>query len=270
MEIRRLTFDDIPSVLRLCSLAGWNQTPADIRRLLTLEPDGCFAVCEAGSVVGTTTTTTYGTALAWIGMVLVDPAFRRRGIASHLMTTAIEYLRRQVVATIKLDATPAGQGVYEKLGFVEESRLERWAGEATCGMGDTASTGSWADIAKADFDAFGTDRGALLRSILADSPWPMAVDGIGYAMSRPGSRASYVGPVIAVDIAQARRLLAAALSPLRDTAFIDVNLAYPRAVELVKELGFTKQRDLVRMRLGEDATIGLSRRVFAIAGPEVG
>src|SRR5688572_11538652 len=108
---------DTDAMLRLCAAAGWNQTPADVRRLLTLGPGGCFAAWDAGRVVGTATTTPYGAELAWVGMVLVDPAYRRRGVATALMGAALDHLRRRGVTTVKLDATPAGRMLYERLGF---------------------------------------------------------------------------------------------------------------------------------------------------------
>src|SRR6185436_6961512 len=112
---------DIPAALRLKELAHWNQTENDWLRLLRLEPSGCFCATIDGEVVATTTTTTYGHELAWIGMVLVDPTCRQMGIATRLMQVAMEYLSKAGIMTIKLDATPAGRGVYEKLGFKEES-----------------------------------------------------------------------------------------------------------------------------------------------------
>lgn len=276
MEIRRLTPDDTDAVLRLVGLAGWNQTAADIRRLLALEPDGCFAACDGGRVVGTTTTTTYGTALAWVGMVLVDPDFRRRGIASALMDAALEHLRRRGVGTVKLDATPAGRQVYERLGFVDEALFERWSGIAPEGA-VAGPGGSWEEIAALDRAAFGADRGALLRAAIADTPFPVVVErdargeASGYALARPGSRAKYVGPVIAADIAAARRLLSMMLAQLgAGPVFLDVNTDFPGATDLLREFGFTRQRELLRMRFGPDAAVGRSARVFAIAGPAVG
>ena len=103
IEIRLLFESDIPSAMRLKEAAGWNQTEADWRRLLLLQPNGCFAAVKDGRVVGTTTTTIYDE-LAWIGMVLVDPQHRRQGIAATLMNVALEYLNGKV-DTIKLDAT---------------------------------------------------------------------------------------------------------------------------------------------------------------------
>src|SRR6185503_15490799 len=127
INIRLLFESDIPAAMRLKEAAGWNQTEADWRRLLSLEPNGCFAAVNDGRLVGTTTTTTYGNELAWIGMVLVDPQERRQGVATRLMKVAIDYLKDRV-ATVKLDATALGRPVYERFGFRVECGLERWSG----------------------------------------------------------------------------------------------------------------------------------------------
>ena len=81
VEIRLLFEADIPAAMQLKEAAAWNQTEADWRRLLSMEPNGCFGAVKEGRLVGTTTTTTYD-GLAWIGMVLVEPQQRRRGSAA--------------------------------------------------------------------------------------------------------------------------------------------------------------------------------------------
>src|ERR1044072_2141876 len=134
LEIRLLVESDIPAAMELKEAACWNQTEADWRRLLSLEPNGCFGAVKDGRLVGTTTTTIYGE-LAWIGMVLVEPQQRRQGIAAKLMNAAVEYLEGKV-ETIKLDATALGQPVYEKFGFEVESEVERWAGTASSTAGE--------------------------------------------------------------------------------------------------------------------------------------
>ena len=73
LHIREMTLDDADCVTRLKDQVGWNQTADDIRRLIEYEPEGCF-MAEVDSVpVGTVSTTSYGTRLAWIGMMLVLP-----------------------------------------------------------------------------------------------------------------------------------------------------------------------------------------------------
>src|SRR5918912_792043 len=90
IEIRPLKHSDLGAALLLTQQAHWNQTESDWLRLLKLEPHGCFVACSDPRVIGTITTVTYRTELAWIGMVLVDPDFRRRGIGTRLMHTALD------------------------------------------------------------------------------------------------------------------------------------------------------------------------------------
>src|SRR5580704_1065850 len=80
ISLRRMIEADLIAIDELRRLAGWNQTPEDWRRLLQLEPDGCFVAVQES----------------------------------------------REVLLIKLDATPAGQSVYERLGFVSDWTLTRY------------------------------------------------------------------------------------------------------------------------------------------------
>ena len=123
ITLRQMTEGDVPAADELRRLAGWNQTLEDWRRMLRLEPRGCFVAVQNGEVVGTVTTTTHGQALAWIGMMLVHPEHQRRSIGTRLMRLALEYLQGRGVKCVKLDATPAGRPLYEKLGFVSQNGM---------------------------------------------------------------------------------------------------------------------------------------------------
>jgi ribosomal protein S18 acetylase RimI-like enzyme len=280
LEIRLLTENDISAGVRLSKLAGWNQTESDWRRLLKHDPRGGFIACLNNRVVGTTTSTAYGTDLAWIGMVLVDPDCRRRGIATQLLQATLRSLRSRGVKTIKLDATPAGRPVYAALRFVEETRIERWMGRARpVGKMDCQIWGGSLRAKAMSLDrlAFGAERSALLGSLVADSSVPpltiCASDGDvrGYALARRGAVACYVGPIVATDQNAAASLLDGMLDQLdgRDV-FIDINTGFEVSARIVAERGFVKQRDFIRMRLGLESNAGTSSLVFAIAGPEVG
>jgi len=125
VKFRVMRGADLPGADKLRRLAGWNQTLEDWQRLRSLEPAGCFVALHGQTVVGTVTTTTYGTELAWIGMMLVHPEHRRKGIATQMMELALGYLKTRGIQCVKLDATPAGRPLYEKLGFALDSNLTR-------------------------------------------------------------------------------------------------------------------------------------------------
>jgi GNAT superfamily N-acetyltransferase len=121
-----MTRQDIPAGIRLKELAGWNQTAADWNYFLAASPEGCFVAEVDGHVRGTATTISFENRFAWIGMVLVDPEFRSQCFGTKLLERTIEYLDQQKMPTMKLDATPQGKPLYEKLGFVTEYGIERW------------------------------------------------------------------------------------------------------------------------------------------------
>ncbi len=279
IEVRLLREADIPAALRLKELALWNQTENDWRRLLRFQPSGCFCATSGGKVVATTTTTAYGRELAWIGMVLVDPEWRRLGIATKLMRAALDYLIQAGVATIKLDATPDGCLVYENLDFKVDSLIERWEGVAGpgdvgCSMLDTFAP---SEALALDRQAFGADRSLLIKMLIEDAyVRPLvatAADGrlIGYALARRGSAAAYVGPLLATDANAATTLLDGLLSQMSgQRVYIDLNTNFGEGREILATRGLVKQRDLIRMSYGEGSNAGSSSSVFAIAGPEIG
>src|SRR5690349_2221620 len=172
VEIRLLRESDIVAAMQLKGFAKWNQTETDWRTLLQLEPNGCFAAVLDEQLVGTTTTTTYGNELAWIGMVLVRPDKRRAGIATKLLQTALSYLEGKVAA-VKLDATADGKPVYERFGFEVESLIERWRRKGDAVHFDRQSETIHADtrrqILQLDGPAFGADRSRLLDLLLANA-----------------------------------------------------------------------------------------------------
>ncbi|MCA1620477.1 MAG: GNAT family N-acetyltransferase [Acidobacteria bacterium] len=280
LEIRLLKASDVAEAMRLKTAAGWNQTEEDWLRLLSLCPDGCFAATAGARLVGTTTTTVYGRELAWVGMVLVDPGFRRRGIATALVRAALEGLDAAAVATVKLDATPEGAPVYEALGFEAELRIERWVGAARAEASPAHAAEGAPDptqIFELDRRAFGADRSELLRALLEESfvtsAVSMGADGRlrGYALARRGAMAGYVGPLVAEEAETAAALLDDVLNRLgAGRVCVDLNTTYAGGARVLEARGFVKQRELIRMQRGGGSGAGTSDSVFAIAGPEVG
>ncbi len=276
-EIRMMTPDDIPAGMRLKDAAGWNQTKEDWARFLEANPEGCFVAEWNGDVAGTVTTITYENRFAWIGMVLVDPQARGRGIGTALLVKAIDYLDAKGIRCAKLDATPQGRLLYERLGFQVEYDLERHILRREPGR--SAAPEKVEDIETVlttDRDIFGADRSALLRSITNAAPEFVAVtqtDGVlsGYALGRRGSRADHLGPWIARTEPVAREILENfLLCSRRDVVFVDVVKDNSWARGLLVEKGFTFSRALTRMYRGENAHPGRPDLVCAILGPEFG
>lgn len=299
-SIRLLTAEDLDFALGLSQVAGWNQTRRDWQRMLELQPEGCFLLCSDGAPAATATTTVYADDTAWIGMVLVDPRYRRRGYATQLMEHCIDYLRGRNVGCIKLDATPAGQAVYEKLGFQAETVLHRWeadrpalpeAAEQAVAEREEPDAievkyllagGEWQrTVLQIDPAAFGGERLGLLQRLARDSERAAFVPNRGFGMLRRGALAWYLGPLVAGDESAGWAMIRQLLTPEifsgsgkkkagQTRCFWDVPETNLAAVTAAHQFGFIQGRPLIRMRLGERAGQSPQPLVWAISGPETG
>ncbi|HMK66456.1 MAG TPA: GNAT family N-acetyltransferase [Thermodesulfobacteriota bacterium] len=280
VKIRPFKEADLVQAMRLKEEADWNQTRKDWQRLIDLGPEGNFVASFQEKVIGTVTTIIYERRLAWIGMMLVEASQRRRGIGAGLMRTALDYLHGLGVASVKLYATPAGRPLYESLGFREEGRIERWQGRASAMRKNELirmDPKAVPRITAMDCRAFGADRSTLIARLTMDCPIDplITIDSkgkpAGYALSRPGSKADYIGPIGAENSEIALVLLDGLLGQLNGkTVYLDFNPGCGIAREALVQRGLVKQRDLTQMAFGRESGAGVSKWVLGIAGPELG
>ena len=284
LEAVALAPGDVAGGLALSTGAGWNQT-ADDWAWFIAQGHASGMRADDGRLVATAAAAVYGDR-AWIAMVLVDPAWRHRGIASRLMERTIGRLQDLGVAPM-LDATPAGEAVYRQLGFRAGFVFERWQGVAAGGLegaADRASAGT-ADAAPrpatlADLDtltaldrvANGFDRHGLLQAFLGrpgTRAW-LGAGGSGFVIARTGTRALQIGPLVARDATAAQTLLATALGALHGPVFLDVPTRWSALTAWLEARGFVHQRPFVRMDLGAPQPMACDDRLFVLAGPEFG
>jgi ribosomal protein S18 acetylase RimI-like enzyme len=266
-----LTAADVPGALALSSKVGWNQTADDWRLFIARGRTIGRFDGDAG-LIATAAALPYD-GFGYISMVIVDPAWRRRGLAHRLMGECIETLRGQGRAAL-LDATPAGALVYRGLGFVELATMERWEGEgAAARISGTAERLARDDVnglIAADAAAFGAHRRFLLEDFLArDGTVAWNCDG-GYLVMRQGYRATQIGPLVAPSAQAARILLATAIAAARGCVFLDLFTTWPDLAGLLEACGFVRQRPFIRMALDRASLPGDPRRLAIAAGPEFG
>lgn len=277
IQVRPFTLDDLALGMRLKATAGWNQTEDDWRRLVELEPTGCFVGLCDGAAAATLTTTVFGD-VAWVAMVLTDPAFRGRGLATALLQNALTFLERRGAATVRLDATSLGKPVYERLGFRVVSEQSRYFGTPTVDAADDIAVLTDEQVAAAgriDAAATGNDRTRLLALVRRD--WPEAslatfADGelSGFAVARRGSRALQLGPCIVGQTGDGAELLRSCLTHFADQpVYVDAPTANRRACHLLEQCGLIIERPFLRMTLGRDIREN-EEAIWANYGPELG
>lgn len=285
MQLRIMTKSDIPAGMRLKEIAGWNQTEQDWSRFLESSERGCFVAEVGGQVRGTVTTIIYENRFAWVGMVLVDPQHRGKGLGTKLLKAAIEHLEHSRIPTIKLDATPLGKPLYEKLGFYCEYEIERWTLKRTHELtlkipvatsDDTFAAGQFAAVLEEDRKVFGADRSQLLKSLSQSAPqFTQAVwdNGAlrGSAFGRSGSFADHLGPWMATETHAASGLLRTFIArSRREILLVDRLKSNVIAGNLLESAGFELARSLTRMYRGSNAYPGKTETLCAILGPEFG
>ena len=272
-----MTIDDLGLGLGLTQQAGWNQTEADWRRFIELEPEGCFVGELNGRSVGTTTTCVFRKT-AWIAMVLVEVNARGNGVGTTLLKHSIEHLKSRQVRTIRLDATSLGRPIYEKLGFVPDYGLARFEGVAPRGKKSSAvveaGPGMFADLIEFDRRMTGRERVKMLGRLFEEFPENIRIvrradEMEGFITMRPGANAVQIGPCTATPDAGSVLLCDGFNRCAGETVFVDIPLDNTEAVKVAESNGLTIQRSFTRMSWGRKA-IDNAEASWASSGAEKG
>jgi hypothetical protein len=181
------------------------------------------------------------------------------------------------VRSVRLDATPLGQPLYEQLGFVSQFSLVRFAGVLAPPAGDTVAAAPvqpqrWEELARLDEAITRTDRRNFLLELFA--AWPEEVTAAfnsagpaGFLAARRGASAVQLGPCL--GDAAPLLLLDAARRHAGERVYLDVPLGNVPALRLAETLGLAEQRRLVRMCRGEPLVENVDL-LWASSGPEKG
>jgi GNAT superfamily N-acetyltransferase len=66
----------------------------------------------------------YGAASAYVTSIYVRPEYRRKGLASRITESAVQWARDHRCVVIRLRASTGGRHVYETLGFKSTDEME--------------------------------------------------------------------------------------------------------------------------------------------------
>jgi GNAT superfamily N-acetyltransferase len=259
--------------MALSAAVAWNQNEADWRLMLEIGHGWGISLAD-GTLAASTLVLPYG-GFAWVSMVLVHPAHRRKGYATHLLRTAISDLERRGLTPI-LDATPAGRTVYGQEGFEDRWTFNRFylgnraRGTLVEGTVRQLEPADWPGILQLDREAFGASRERLLRALHRRLPQAaLVVEGDGFVLGRDGREARHIGPLVARDAAAARALLTHALAAVEPPLYIDL-AEHALLQPLLEARGFAFQRPFTRMVRGVAPAPGKTELTFLVAGPELG
>jgi GNAT superfamily N-acetyltransferase len=281
LQITRLEDWDLTEALRLSTQAGWNQTAEDWQRVLTLtRTRGRFAGRINGQLVATGTLIEHGNKCGWVGMILVDESYRKRGYGTAMLDRTIAAADDARLRWIGLDATDMGRPLYLKRGFQDVGHKDRWRitkRPRVLKLDRMEKLGLPESAWELDFKATGIDRTAMFMAMYTNPEiegyrLENGTDVTGFGLSRPGRIGAYIGPVIAQTTETAAGIVSKLLERFTPTIDTPVFIDVPRGSSIepwLKSEGFEVVRSWTRMIRGEP-WIEQSEMVFAIAGPELG
>ena len=285
--VRRASLADLWGLAWLRTLAGWNQDVPFWRLLLTFPGAEVWVLARGKEICAVSSIWTYGSELAWIGMVIVHPAYRRRGFGKRLLQLCLCRCERLGVATVGLDATPAGEGLYKSLGFVSGEAISRMILPADAGprteldYGETLHSGraskhfeeEWRSL---DAGVLGVDRSGLIEAVASGAiSCERHLDRVGrwdgFGMLRRGARHRYLGPLVASCPEVGRDLVLRLLQHSAGRSVVwDVPQKNLSATSLSQELGFEFSRKLTRMWLPRELPRKHPEWAWAIVDPALG
>ncbi len=267
--------------MQLKEWANWNQVKADWQLLLEMSMGGTFVATFDGRPVGTVVTVPYEEAFNWIGMVLVNPAFRGKGIGTRLLQVALDYAAP--IGPVLLDATAMGQPLYTSLGFQSIGEIARLELSLPVSIPTSVNLlirpmrhNDLIHLMAYDQHKAKFNRATVLRDFFQRSPRYAFVAYqnealVGYCLGRAGSRFEHLGPLVANQQEIAVALLAHALAAAPQRPLImDIPLIHTGWQAYLLQQGFSLQRLFTRMCLGDRGQVMDSLSQYAIAGPALG
>ena len=271
MTLSPLLAPNAPASYRLSTQAGWNQTVADWRLMLKLGKG--HGVFENNELIATTLYLRYPP-IAWIGMVLVDVRYRRRGLATLLMERCLEDIAKEGLYPM-LDATEAGNQVYRKYGFEAFASITRLEGQPVPSPlipSMTPSSRQIEAIQAIDEATFGGDRRGMIKAWAKDHAascyFETDTPVRNYGFVRPGRQAWHIGPLVSDDMGASLNIVSSLTSGRTGHVFLDIPDNQTLLQSHLKANGFIEKRRFLRMSTRN--TSPLDDRLQAIAGPEWG
>jgi len=255
-----MTPGDVAAAQRLSASIGWPHRREDWR--FSLRTGAGFAVDLDGALAGTVVCWKFGEHEASLGMLMVAPAHHHKGIGRALLHRALHELGGRA---IRLYATEAGRPLFVAEGFEACGSLDQLQGAAfrpplvALPAGERLRPLGARDaprLVELATRASGLDRSLVLPPLL-DHADGIALDRdgelLGFSLFRRFGRGFIIGPVIAVDTAEAVRAKALIQHwlALNEGALVRIDVPDEHGLrDWLAGLGLARTDTVVRMQRG--------------------
>ncbi len=277
-NIRNLMPNEMFIPVELASREKWNPGLNDHEFLLKADNNGFFVAHSEQNVIGTIASVNYQNHLSFIGLHIVLPEFRNKGVGEKLLSVAIEKAGEN---NIGLNCFENMTGYYEKAGFKPAFKILQY--EGTCDGKFNVAPGIVSPLMM-DFELlysyekkiFPYER-KVFTSMWVNQPKSMILGKYaddeykGYGLFVPCVNGYRISPLVSDDPESAEEILTALTShfPEGMSYFINIPERNKEAVMLAEKLNLKKINETVRMYTKEEQDIELNK-VYSFATNAIG
>ncbi|MEN1935333.1 GNAT family N-acetyltransferase [Paenibacillus sp. 102] len=250
--IERIEEKDIPCLIHLSESVGWDYSSGEIK---TIFQSGIVygEKNEKGEIIASAAIISYGEKLASIGMVIVHPQYKGKGIGRRITEACIRSVSEKT--PIMLIATKEGEPLYEKLGFQVVSHVSKYICNQYVTPKDYDGSkqyifmdydeGDSDRIVKLDEAAFGVNRRNFIQRRIEQSEQCVVVKDrenniVGYGMSVQTPENRIIGPTVALTDNIASGIVHHLAKDYKGKLRIDVPEGKEMFMEVLETAGFQK------------------------------
>lgn len=284
MKLVQLHTHDIPSLVELSSALGWDYSTED---LTTIFASGIAYghKTESGKLISSAAVFPYGPELASLGMVMVDPQHRRKGLGQTATQKVMESLPDKNTP-VMLVATQQGYPMYEKMGYRTVGTLHKFIAdtyqpqEHQTDLTDyhiqQLTADNFIEILRLDTDSLGTERRTFLQARIKQSQTGVILrrtkdnTPAGFALSIPGTAVTILGPVTAPNPTLAFALIDHLARQTNAPLRIDIPSEQTALTEKLPAHGFTLQTQPPVMLWNAEHLPPRNNSLFGIAAQAFG
>lgn len=275
---RSMRRDEVAIAVEWAAQEGWNPGLHDVQTFYAADPEGFYVGVLDGEPVASISVVKYGAEFAFLGLYIVRPEFRGRGLGWALWRHGMAQASDRQVG---LDGVVAQQDNYRKSGFVLAWRNVRCEG---CGGVPAPADAHVVDLAQLPIDTvlaydrpfFPADRSNFLRTWLAQPDahavgWVAEGNLHGYGVLRRCRSGWKIGPLFADREAIAEALYSSLVAKAipGDPVFLDLPEPNAAAVALARRHDMRIVFETARMYTGAAPPLPM-QRMYGVTSFELG
>ncbi|WP_305454947.1 GNAT family N-acetyltransferase [Bacillus mycoides] len=276
IRVERLRKGKIEDIVALSSHIGWDYNREEIEMILNT---GIVygVVNEREELIASAAIILYGETLASIGMVIVHPDYKGRGIGKIITDLCVKSVLTQT--PIMLIATDEGKILYEKLGFRAVSYVSKYICNSYNANYHCVENEEYIvnyeerdleEIIQIDKDAFGTNREEFLKYRIIQSEQCIVTKDaqqnvLGYGISIQTPENKIIGPIVAKNDKMAMRMVHYLVREHNGKLRIDVPEGKKDFMKELEIIGFKKVNTPPIMMKNSDKLLKRNNELYSIA-----